>query len=522
MTARRLPSLSGAELIDLVADEGTFRSWDERILPRDRSQQYAADLARARARSGTDESVLTGECLVGGTRVAVVVSEFSFLGGSIGVDAANRLVTAIERATRERIPLLAGPASGGTRMQEGTPAFVAMVGIAAAIAAHKREGLAYLVYLRHPTTGGVMASWGSLGHVTVAEPGALLGFLGPRVYEALYGEPFPEGVQTAENLHRHGVIDGVVPPERLPRLIARILTTIAPAPAVESAGAARPERLPFEQYAGPPISAALSIERTRARARPGVRSVLRHAASDVVHLSGTGQGESSDGLLLALARFGANPCVVVGQDRYAQRSGSPWGPAALRQAQRGQRLSAELGLPLVTLIDTPGAALSKEAEEGGLAGEIARSLESLVTHEQPTIAVLLGEGTGGGALALLPSDVTIAAQHAWLAPLPPEGASAIMHGDTSHAAEMAESQRIGAVRLREAGIVDWIVPEHPDAASEPAHFSRRVGATIEQLLPAILDLTVGERLRRRRDRYRSIVNPSVHPLDDALALEARG
>jgi acetyl-CoA carboxylase beta subunit/acetyl-CoA carboxylase alpha subunit len=527
VTGRTTPSLSAAALIDLVADDGSFRSWDERIPPRDSSPDYTADLERARARSGADESVLTGECLVDGKRVAVLVSEFAFLGGSIGVDAANRLITAIERATRERIPLLAGPASGGTRMQEGTPAFVSMVAISAAIAAHKKEGLAYLVYLRHPTTGGVMASWGSLGHVTVAEPGALLGFLGPRVYEALYGEPFPEGVQTAENLHRHGVIDGVVPPEHLPRLIARILATLAPSatgpsatgPSATGPSVAGPALPPgVEQYRGSSIPAAESIRRSRERARPGVRSILRHAASDVVHLSGTGQGESSDGLLLALARFGSHSCVVVGQDRYAQRSGTPWGPAALRQAQRGQRLSAELGLPLITVIDTPGAALSKEAEEGGLAGEIARSLESLVSHEAPTIAVLLGEGTGGGALALIPSDITVAAQHAWLAPLPPEGASAIMHGDTSHATEMAEAQRIGAVRLREAGIVDWIVPEHPDAATEPADFSRRVGATIEQLLPGILDLTVPERLRRRRDRYRSIVGTSA----DVAAPEARG
>jgi acetyl-CoA carboxylase beta subunit/acetyl-CoA carboxylase alpha subunit len=497
--------LSATQLIGLVGDEGTFQSWDEPITPRTRAEPYAADLDRARAKSGTDESVITGECRVGGHRVALIVSEFAFLGGSIGIDAAERLITAIERATRERIPLLSGPASGGTRMQEGTPAFVAMVGITAAIAAHKRAGLPYLVYLRHPTTGGVMASWGSLGHVTVAEPGALLGFLGPRVYAAIYGEPFPGGVQTAENLYRHGVIDGVLPPGRLPGFIARILGTLL-APTRTDGRAAD---APLEPYRGPAISAAASIRSSRDRARPGVRSVLRYAATDVVHLSGTGQGESSDGLLLAIARFGSIPCVVVGQDRLAQRSGTPWGPAALRQAQRGQRLSAELGLPLVTIIDTPGAALSKEAEEGGLAGEIARTLEGLVTHPAPTVAVLLGEGTGGGALALLPSDLTIAGQHAWLAPLPPEGASAIIHGDTSHAAEMAESQRIGAVALRDAGIVDWIVPEHPDAAAEPAEFSRRVGATIEQLLPALRTLPGDERLRRRRERYRAISRSSA-------------
>jgi acetyl-CoA carboxylase beta subunit len=196
----RLPRLSARDLVDLVLDEGSWVSWDE---PPDRtgvSEEYAAELAAAAEKAGTDESVLSGEGRMHGRRVAVVVGEFRFLAGSIGRAAAQRLVSAVERATREGLPLLAAPVSGGTRMQEGTPAFVQMVRISAAVAAHKNAGLPYLVYLRNPTTGGVMASWGSLGHVTVAEPGALVGFLGPRVYEALYDRPFPDDVQTAENL----------------------------------------------------------------------------------------------------------------------------------------------------------------------------------------------------------------------------------------------------------------------------------------------------------------------------------
>ena len=146
---------------------------------------------------------------------SIVAGEFGFLGGSIGVVAAEILVAALERATRERLPVLAAPTSGGTRMQEGTIAFLQMVKITQAVAAHKRAGLPYVVYLRHPTTGGVFASWGSLGHITVAEPGALIGFLGPRVYEALYGAPFPAGVQTAENLYAHSLLDGVMSADEL-------------------------------------------------------------------------------------------------------------------------------------------------------------------------------------------------------------------------------------------------------------------------------------------------------------------
>ena len=180
--------------------------------------------------TGLDEAVLTGEGTVFGRRVAVVACEFDFLAGSIGVAAAERITSAVERATAQRLPLLASPSSGGTRMQEGTVAFLQMVKIAAAVTLHKRAHLPYLVYLRHPTTGGVFASWGSLGHITVAQPGALIGFLGPRVYEQLYGEPFPAGVQTAENLLRHGVIDGVVGLEALRPMLDRALTVIADPP----------------------------------------------------------------------------------------------------------------------------------------------------------------------------------------------------------------------------------------------------------------------------------------------------
>src|SRR4051812_31469000 len=116
-----------------------------------------------------------------GRRVAVVMGEFAFLAGSIGRASADRLVAAVERATREGLPLLAGPISGGTRMPEGTPALAQMVRITAAVAARRGAALPCLVSRRHPPTGGVMASGGSLGPVTVAKPGALIGFLGPRV-----------------------------------------------------------------------------------------------------------------------------------------------------------------------------------------------------------------------------------------------------------------------------------------------------------------------------------------------------
>jgi acetyl-CoA carboxylase carboxyl transferase subunit beta len=180
-------------------------------------------------------------------------------------------------------------------------------------------------------------------------------------------------------------------------------------------------------------------------------------------------------MIVAFARLDGVPCVVVGQDRTTQ-VGRPMGPAALREARRGMRLANELGLPLVSFIDTPGADLSPEAEQGAVAGEIARCISTMSTMSVPTVSVLLGQGCGGGALALLPADVVVAAENAWLSPLPPEGASAIVHGDVDHAAEMAEQQGVTALELHDGGTVHHLVAEPDD--DNPEAFARAMAAEV--------------------------------------------
>ena len=479
-------------LRDAVLDDGSFRSWDGPPLSVAADAEYRRELADAAAKTGLDESVVTGEGRVFGRRVAVVACEFDFLAGSIGVAAAERITSAVARATAEGLPLLASPSSGGTRMQEGTVAFLQMVKIAAAVELHKRAHLPYLVYLRHPTTGGVFASWGSLGHITVAEPGALIGFLGPRVYEHLYGEPFPSGIQTAENLQRHGVIDAVIPLESLRATLDRALKVVADVP-----GAPPPQPRPEPL---PDVPAWVSVEASRRPDRPGVAELLRYGATEMALLSGTGRGEGGT-TVLALARFGGQPAVVLGQQRVV---GGVVGPAALREARRGMALAEGLRLPLVLVIDTAGPALSAEAEQGGLAGEIARCLAELVTLDTPTVSILLGQGSGGPALAMVPADRVLAALHGWLAPLPPEGASAIVYRDTDHAAELAAAQGIRSADLLRDGIVDLVVPERPDAADEPVEFTHRLSAVIAGELHRLRETPDRQRLDARLTRYRRI------------------
>lgn len=470
------PRQSVHDLFDAVLDRATFESWDQPIDISGHSEDYQASLRRAAERAGTDESVITGMARVRGRTVAVIANEFSFLGGSIGAAAADRIIRAVERATAEGLPLVASTASSGTRMQEGTPAFVHMIRISRALVAHKAAGLPYLVHLRHPTTGGVLASWGSLGHITVAEPEALVAFLGPKVYELLEGTPFPSGVQVSENLVKHGVIDAVVPTQALAEVLDRTLGLLLDPPTAST----RHEReTPSQQRR----SSWESIGITRGQ-RAGVRDLLRHGSDAIVRLQGTDEGENDTAMMMAIARIDGVPCVLIGQDRTRQSPTSPMGPAALREARRGMHLANQLRLPLVSVIDTPGAELSPRAEEGAIAGEIARCIAEMSSLTVPSVSVLIGQGCGGGALALLPADRTIAAENAWLSPLPPEGASAIMHGDVEHAPQMVDQQQVSAFDLLADGTVSHLVAE-PDGDA-PEDFADAMAASIGARLRELL------------------------------------
>ena len=242
-------------------------------------------------------------------------------------------------------------------MQEGTLAFLQMATITAAVAAHQAAGLPYLVYLRHPTTGGVFASWASVGHLTLAEPGALIGFLGPRVYQALTGAAIPDGVQTAENLLAHGLVDAVVPPEELSGYLDRVLAALA-----RRTGDSLRRRPRLPGVRGPDADAGLGIGRCAPAApdRPGAADLIRTAATDCPLRLRRGR---ADRLLIALARVRRPPCVLAGQDRTR-----PLRRMARRRC--GRRNAAcgwppTCGLPLVTVIDTPGGELSPAAEEDG-------------------------------------------------------------------------------------------------------------------------------------------------------------
>jgi acetyl-CoA carboxylase carboxyl transferase subunit beta len=201
-------------------------------------RRYTDRLKAARAKTGRDDAVLVAVGAVEGVEIVAAVQDFEFMGGSLGMAAGEAIITAAETAMARRLPLVLFAASGGARMQEGILSLMQMPRTVVAISRLKEAGLPYIVVLTNPTTGGVTASYAMLGDVHLAEPGALIGFAGPRVIEQTIREKLPEGFQRAEYLMAHGMVDMVVRRHDLPATIARLCRLLLQLPAPEESPAA--------------------------------------------------------------------------------------------------------------------------------------------------------------------------------------------------------------------------------------------------------------------------------------------
>jgi acyl-CoA carboxylase subunit beta len=409
---------------------------------------------RATEATGADESVLAARgCLGGddGPEVVAIAFEFGFLGGSMGTVAGQRIAAAYDAAREARLPVVLLPATGGARMQEGMASLVQMAATTAAATAHAQAGLLQVTVVRDPTTGGVFASHANLADVVLAEPGATVGFAGPRVAEAMTGGPLPGGSHTARGARASGLVDAVVPRPDLPLALRLLLAwpgTSTPVDIEVGDGPRDPVGDPWTE-----------VQRARATDRARVPAFLD--ALDVAgELRGDRAGDDDPTVRVVLARLGGRPIVVIGMDPDAGAGGRRNVlPSGYRKAWRGMALAARLQVPVVTLVDTPGADASAAAEAGGIAHHIAATFQRLLTLPTPVVSLVVGQGGSGGALALAVGDRLLIQEHAVFSVIGPEGAAAILHRDASRAPEVAALLDPTADRLQALGIADEVVPE---------------------------------------------------------------
>ncbi len=514
--------LSAPEWIELLFDEGSF---DERFaavrtpdpLNFADSQTYAERLAEAREKSGGREAVWTGSARLGGHNVIVAVSDFRFIGGSMGFAVGQRVAEAMDQARDAELPFIAVTCSGGARMQEGMVALIQMSKTAAAAQRLHEAGIPMISVLAGPTTGGVYASYGTQADIIVAEPGALIGFAGPRV-RAVHDEGEERETLYSEDLRDGGLIDEVLPRKAMRDYLLRAIRLMQPT-AAPDADRLMPPVQPTGLQRGWPV-----VERSRDKGRPRAMQYISALTSDFLPLRGDRSGTDDPALVGGLARLGDTNIVIAAQERgdmdlHGDHHDGRVSPAGYRKAERMMRLAQRLGLPLVTFVDTPGARDAIVDEAAGLAHSISDCLATMSALTVPTVSVIIGEGGSGGALALTVADKILMQQNAMYAITSPEGAAAILFRDRERAPEVAEALGVAAVDLRELGIVDQIVPEPTGGAqNDPRGAVRLLEPELRRALAEAMRGRGPARRRRREERIRRVGRYSPNALRHAAQL----
>jgi acetyl-CoA carboxylase carboxyl transferase subunit beta len=407
------------------------------------------------------------------------------------------------------LPLLTISASGGARMQEGMLSLLQMAKTSAAVQRLHDAGCPYISILVHPTTGGVFASFANLGDIILAEPRALIGFAGPRVAEQAIGQKLPPGSHTAEFLYEHGMIDAIVDRREQREYLIRALTILT---APRRGYQRRPRRLRFERNQQD-IPAWDAVQRARAADRMTSMDYFEHMLGDFVELHGDRSSGDDPAVIAGLGTLDGKAVAVIGlerghlEDRALRHDGRPY-PEGYRKARRVMELAERLRMPLITLIDTPGAYPGVEAEERGLAAELAASLARMSALRTPIVSAVIGEGGSGGALALAVADRVIMQDGAIYSVIAPEGAAAILYRDAGRAAELSSKLKLTASELRRLGIVDEIVLE-PEGGThaDPDAAAGALGRAITSALADLQRKRPDRLVRERYERYQRIGRP---------------
>jgi acetyl-CoA carboxylase carboxyl transferase alpha subunit/acetyl-CoA carboxylase carboxyl transferase beta subunit len=464
---------------------------------------YRERRSAARASTGLDEAAVLATGTIEGHPAVLAVLDFRFLGGSLGGAVGELITVAAETALRTRTPLVLVCASGGARMQEGVLSLMQMAKTSQALGRLDRAGVLTVSVITDPTYGGVAASFAALCDVILAEPGARMGFAGPRVIEQTIRQRLPAGFQTAEFLLAHGLIDGVRSRAAVRPTLGRLLSLDVRAGRPMSSGVIRePDRLPERD----PWAA---VKLARHLDRPTTMDYLSRAFDEFEELHGDRLGADCAAIVGGLARIGGRPVVVIGHQKghtVAELAARNYGmatPAGYRKAARLIRLAEKLRRPVVTLVDTPGAYPGVTAEEQGQALAVAENIRLLSGVSVPVVSVITGEGGSGGALALAVGDRVLACANAIYSVISPEGAAAILWHDSSKAPAAAAALRVGARDLLVLGIVDGVVPE-PGAGAHTDHATAalRLRAAISGNLAELSAVDSKELVAARYARFR--------------------
>ncbi|WP_298331144.1 acetyl-CoA carboxylase carboxyltransferase subunit alpha/beta [Haloactinopolyspora sp.] len=508
--------VDGETRLEQLADPGSLKQLDRPqrdspdVLGFVDTMPYPRRLAEARAKTGLEGAVTSAQLCIEGSPAVVAVMDFRFLGGSLGVHAGSALIEAADAALERRLPLIVVTASGGARMQEGAIALMQMARTSAAWERLDSAGLLTISVVTDPTFGGVAASFATLSDVIVGEMGARLGFAGRRVIEQTIGKELPDDFQTVEFLLERGFVDMVLHRQSLRAELAKLLRAASPpdtsgehAEVAAGAGdsvvrdsAQLPADQPWDQ-----------VRLSRDLTRPTMLDYVNLVFDDFRELSGDRVSGECPAMVTGLARLAGRRVVVIGQQKghtleeLSKRNFGMAYPAGYRKAARVMRLAAKLSVPVVTLVDTPGAYPGEHAEEQGQAGAIAENLRLMMSLPVPIVTVVTGEGGSGGALGIAVANRVLIWQHATYSVISPEGCASILWKDSAQGPAAAAALGLSARELLRLGVVDGVLTE-PDGGvgADPMLAAERlrsaITASLDDLGRLDADQLKGDRMRR--------------------------
>lgn len=459
------------ERIRMTVDEDSFEEWEkdmEFVNPLE-FKGYEEKVKSLKEKTGLSEAVVTGKASIEGNPAVIAVCDGRFLMASMGQVVGEKITRAVERATKEQLPVIIFACSGGARMQEGIVSLMQMAKTAAALKQHSDAGLLYVSVLTDPTTGGVTASFAMLGDVILAEPKALIGFAGPRVIEQTIGEKLPKGFQRSEFLLEHGFVDRIVERKEMRTVLANILqmhqnfkgsVTQSPIQTVEKERQSVQEKDAWER-----------VTISRKNDRPVGQDYIRTLFSDFLEFHGDRCYGDDPAIIGGIARFAGIPVTVIAQakgkstkENVAHHFGMP-SPEGYRKALRLMKQAEKFKRPILLFVDTPGAFCGIEAEERGQGEAIARNLFEMSSMKVPVLSVVIGEGGSGGALALAVADEVWMLENAIYSVLSPEGFASILWKDSKRASEAAEVMKLTAADLKKLGVIEAVIAE-PEVYTE--------------------------------------------------------
>jgi len=459
------------ERIRMTVDEDSFEEWEkdmEFVNPLE-FKGYEEKVKSLKEKTGLSEAVVTGKASIEGNPAVIAVCDGRFLMASMGQVVGEKITRAVERATKEQLPVIIFACSGGARMQEGIVSLMQMAKTAAALKRHSDAGLLYVSVLTDPTTGGVTASFAMLGDVILAEPKALIGFAGPRVIEQTIGEKLPKGFQRSEFLLEHGFIDRIVERKEMRTVLENILQMhhTAQNPVIQKPV----QTVEKERQSVQEKDAWERVTISRKNDRPVGQDYIRILFSDFLEFHGDRCYGDDTAIIGGIARFAGIPVTVIAQakgkstkENVAHHFGMP-SPEGYRKALRLMKQAEKFKRPILLFVDTPGAFCGIEAEERGQGEAIARNLFEMSSMKVPILSVVIGEGGSGGALALAVADEVWMLENAIYSVLSPEGFASILWKDSKRASEAAEVMKLTAADLKKLGVIEAVIAE-PEVYTE--------------------------------------------------------